>query len=37
MNILLISPVKNPHIKKPKGIMMPQLALNLIEGLTPEE
>jgi radical SAM superfamily enzyme YgiQ (UPF0313 family) len=37
MKILLISPVKNPHIKKPKGIMMPQLALNLIEGLTPEE
>jgi radical SAM superfamily enzyme YgiQ (UPF0313 family) len=37
MHILLISPAKNPHIKKPKGIMMPQLALNLLEGLTPEE
>jgi radical SAM superfamily enzyme YgiQ (UPF0313 family) len=37
MHILLISPAKNPHVKKPKGIMMPQLALNLLEGLTPEE
>ncbi len=37
MKILLISPVKNPLIKKPKGIMMPQLALNLLEGLTPPE
>ncbi len=35
MNILLLSPVKDPSIKKPKGIMMPQLALNLLEGLTP--
>jgi radical SAM superfamily enzyme YgiQ (UPF0313 family) len=37
MNIALISPSKNPHVKKPKGIMMPQLALNLLEGLTPPE
>lgn len=37
MKILLISPVKNPLIKKPKGIMMPQLALHLLEGLTPPE
>ena len=37
MKILLISPVKNPMIKKPRGIMMPQLALNLLEGLTPDE
>ena len=35
MHILLISPVRNPNIKKPKGIMMPQLALNLLEGITP--
>ena len=37
MKILLISPVKNPNIRKPRGIMMPQLALNLIEALTPPE
>ena len=37
MRILIISPSKNPHVKKPKGIMMPQLALNLLEGLTPPE
>jgi radical SAM superfamily enzyme YgiQ (UPF0313 family) len=35
VHILLISPVRNPNVKKPKGIMMPQLALNLLEGLTP--
>jgi radical SAM superfamily enzyme YgiQ (UPF0313 family) len=35
VNILLVSPARNPHLKKPKGIMMPQLALNLLEGLTP--
>ena len=37
MKVLLLSPVKNPEIKKPKGIMMPQLALHLIAGLTPGE
>jgi len=37
MNIALISPSRNPDVKKPKGIMMPQLALNLLEGLTPPE
>jgi radical SAM superfamily enzyme YgiQ (UPF0313 family) len=37
MKILLISPVKNPLVKKPKGIMMPQLALHLLEGLTPPD
>ncbi len=37
MKILLISPVKNPQIIKPRGIMMPQLALSLLEGLTPDE
>jgi len=35
MHILLVSPARNPYVKKPKGIMMPQLALNLLEGLTP--
>ncbi len=37
MHILIISPARNPHVKKPKGIMMPQLALNLLEGLTPPD
>lgn len=37
MRILLISPVKNPQVKKPRGIMMPQLVLGLLEGLTPPE
>jgi len=37
MKILIISPCKDPYIRKPKGIMMPQLALNLLEGLTPPE
>ena len=37
MKILLISPVKNPMLKRPKGIMMPQLALKILEGLTPEK
>jgi radical SAM superfamily enzyme YgiQ (UPF0313 family) len=37
MDIVLISPARNPYVKKPKGIMMPQLALNLLEGLTPPE
>jgi radical SAM superfamily enzyme YgiQ (UPF0313 family) len=37
VHISLISPVRNPNIKKPKGIMMPQLALNLLEGLTPPQ
>ena len=37
MHILIISPTRNPYVKKPKGIMMPQLALNLLEGLTPPQ
>jgi len=37
MKILLISPTRNPEVKKPKGIFMPQLSLHLIAGLTPEE
>jgi len=37
MKILLISPCKDPDYKRPKCIMMPQLALHLIAGLTPPE
>lgn len=37
MKILLISPCKNPAFKKPKFIMIPQLSLHLIAGLTPPE
>ncbi len=37
MKILLISPCKNMRFKTPKREMMPQLALHILEGLTPEE
>ena len=37
MKILLISPCKDPRFKKPKFLMIPQLALHLIAGLTPPE
>ncbi len=37
MKILLISPCKDPGVKKPGFLMIPQLALHLIAGLTPEE
>jgi radical SAM superfamily enzyme YgiQ (UPF0313 family) len=37
MKILLISPVSNPDIKTPTGLMIPQLSLHIIEGLTPAE
>ncbi len=37
MKILLISPCKDPNFKKPKFLMIPQLALHLIAGLTPAE
>jgi radical SAM superfamily enzyme YgiQ (UPF0313 family) len=37
MKILLISPCKNVRFKTPKLQMMPQLALHILEGLTPEE
>jgi radical SAM superfamily enzyme YgiQ (UPF0313 family) len=37
MKILLISPSKNPAIKKPRFLMIPQLALHLIAGLTPSQ
>ena len=37
MKILLITPSKNPAIKKPRFLMIPQLALHLIAGLTPPQ
>ncbi len=35
MKILLISPCKDPSLRKPRFLMIPQLALHLIAGLTP--
>lgn len=37
MRILLISPVRDTTIKTNRGLMMPQLALYIIEGLTPKK
>jgi len=37
MKILLLSPCKNPGLKKPRFLMIPQLSLHLIAGLTPPE
>jgi radical SAM superfamily enzyme YgiQ (UPF0313 family) len=37
MKILLVSPSKNPALKKPRFLMIPQLALHLIAGLTPPQ
>lgn len=37
MKVLLISPSIAPEIKTPKGLMIPQLALHILEGLTPPE
>jgi radical SAM superfamily enzyme YgiQ (UPF0313 family) len=37
MKIILISPSKNPSVKKPRFLMIPQLALHLIAGLTPPQ
>ena len=37
MKILLISPISDPDVKTPKGLMIPQLALHILEGLTPSE
>ena len=37
MKILLITPLKDPVSKTPKSLMMPQLALHILEGLTPSE
>ena len=36
MNILLISPSVCPDTKTPEGLMIPQLALHILEGLTPD-
>jgi len=35
MKILLISPCEDPNIKQQKSVMFPQLALDLLAGLTP--
>lgn len=35
MKILLISPSVHPDTKTPGGLMIPQLALHILEGLTP--
>jgi hypothetical protein len=37
MKILLISPTIDTHKKTNKGLMMPQLSLYLLKGLTPPE
>jgi radical SAM superfamily enzyme YgiQ (UPF0313 family) len=37
MKILLISPAREKHAYTNKGIMIPQLALFILEGLTPKE
>jgi radical SAM superfamily enzyme YgiQ (UPF0313 family) len=37
LKIILISPVQNEGIKKPKGVRIPEMALLIIAGLTPEE
>jgi len=37
MKILLISPSADPETKTPEGLMIPQLALHMLEGLTPPE
>jgi radical SAM superfamily enzyme YgiQ (UPF0313 family) len=37
MNILLISPATDAEKRTNKGLMMPQLALYIIKGLTPKE
>lgn len=37
MKILLISPVADPEIKTSEGLLIPQLALHILESLTPPE
>lgn len=37
MKILLISPCIDPETRTPKGIMIPQLSLHILYGLTPTE
>ena len=37
MKIVFISPAVNPKKRTPRGLMMPQLGLYILEGLTPPE
>jgi radical SAM superfamily enzyme YgiQ (UPF0313 family) len=37
MKLLLISPCKDPSFRRSKFVLIPQLALHVIAGLTPEE
>jgi len=37
MKVLLVSPVRDPHKFTNKGILIPQLALFILEGLTPKK
>ena len=37
MKILLVSPVRDPYKFTNKGILIPQLALFILQGLTPEK
>jgi len=37
MKILLVSPVRDPHKYTNKGILIPQLALFILQGLTPKK
>jgi len=37
VKILLISPCEDPNIKQQKSVMFPQLALDLLAGLTPSQ
>ena len=36
MKILLVSPIRDPHQFTNKAILIPQLALFILQGLTPE-
>ena len=37
MKILLISPIRDQHQFTNRGILIPQLALIILQGLTPEK
>jgi radical SAM superfamily enzyme YgiQ (UPF0313 family) len=37
VQVLLISPCADPNTQTPEGLMIPQLALHILEGLTPPE
>ncbi|MDH4187590.1 MAG: hypothetical protein OEV08_11375, partial [Nitrospira sp.] len=37
MRILLVSPSTTPESKTPAALMVPQLGLHILEGLTPPE